>query len=128
MKTKQARTSRAKSSVRSRSDWGGADNAALVAGLVAQNTFAQLEFIRRFGDVIEERVAATVRRFSDALRTPEMIEELVQAVACTMTMDRAMMRSFDPERGVLADWVARVAKQVTLRHMDELTSDPLHAE
>ncbi len=124
MQSQQARASRAKNPIRSLSDWVRADDAALVAGLIAQNSFAQLEFIGRFGDMIDQHIAATIRRFSDALCTAEVIDEIADAVDSTMTTNRTVLRSFDPERGTLAAWVARVAEQATLRHLNELTSDP----
>ena len=127
MQSQQARASRAQNPIRSLSDWVRADDAALVAGLIAQNTFAQLEFIGRFGDMIEERIATTIGRFSDALCTAEVVDEIADAVDSIMTTDRALLRSFDPQRGTLAAWVGRVAEQATLRHLNELTSDPRDA-
>ena len=124
MHAEEARPTRATKQIRSRTEWGNASDKELIAGLLGKNDFAYLEFLSRFHDVIENRVGATIRRFSDALCTEETIDDVAFSVESMMTDHRETLRAFDSEKGTLADWVARVAQQATLKHLDELTTAP----
>ena len=130
MREESARARRANASIRSMSDWATADDAALVAGLVAKNDFAKLEFVSRFGKLIDDRVATTIRRVSGDLCMRETIEEIAMDVEMRVTSKRQTLRTFDPKRGTFADWVGRIAEQVTMARLHELTSldsdDDLH--
>ena len=122
MREESARARRADASIRSSVDWSKADEAALVAGLLARNDFAQLEFIRRYEKLIDDRVAATIRRASGGLCTSETIEEIASAVETRVTSNRQTLRMFDPKRGTFADWLGRIAAQTTMARLHELTS------
>src|SRR6185312_3644891 len=124
MHAEEARAPRATKQIRSRTEWGNASDEELIAGLLGKNDFAYLEFLSRFNDIIEERVRMTIRRFSDALCTEETVDEIAFSVESMMTDHRETLRAFDAAKGTLADWVARVAQQATLMHLDELTTAP----
>ena len=124
MHAEEARATRATRQIRSRTEWGTASDQELIAGLLGKNDFAYLEFLSRFNDLIEDRVRATIRRFSNALCTEKTVDEIAFSVESLMTDTRETLRAFDPAKGTLAAWVARVAEQATLRHLDELTSAP----
>ncbi len=124
MHAEEARPTRATKQIRSRTEWGNATDEELIAGLLGKNDFAYLEFLSRFNDTIEERVRATIRRLSDALCTEKTVDEIAFSVESMMTDRRETLRAFDAAKGSLADWVARVAQQATLKHLDELTTAP----
>jgi hypothetical protein len=121
MQRAAARAQRATKPIRALSDWTHADDDTLVAGLLARNEYAQLEFLDRFEVLIEERIATTIRRCNEALCTPKRIEKIAASAESLVTDNRDRLRAFNSRRGTLAEWVGRVAERAALVHLDDLT-------
>jgi hypothetical protein len=123
MQTMKGRALRATKPIRVQNSWTQADDAALVAGMLARNDDAWLEFFARFKGIIVNAIRSMMSRVTTALCTSEVTDTIVASVEAYLTADKMRaLRAFNPRRGALSVWLARVAEQSTLRHLDELTS------
>jgi hypothetical protein len=123
MQTTKGRASRATKPICVESDWTQANDAALVAGMLARSDHAWLEFFARFKGIIADVICSTMRRVTTALCTSELTDTIAASVETYLTADKMRaLRAFNSRRGALSAWLTRIAEQSTLRHLDELTS------
>jgi hypothetical protein len=122
MRRATARASRATKLIRAQTRWRSAGDASLVAGMLAKDKRAWLEFLRRYEEPIIRWVKASIRRFSDELCMPRQVEKIATSVESFLRRDRMRaLRTFDRRRGSLTAWVKRMAEQATLLHLEDLT-------
>jgi hypothetical protein len=114
---------RAKAPIRTETQWGAADDHALVNGMLANDDGAWLEFLGRFDEQLTQCIGSTIDGWSRMLRTRDLVEAVKNDVHAYLTRgDMRPLRAFDLQHGTLAAWLSRLAQAHAIRRLQLLTS------
>ena len=103
-------------------NWKFADEDTLIRGMIKKEDGAWLEFMGRFDLLITTRVERILvkrshrRPWTDLIATVH--EDVTDYLYC---VKMEPLRAFDPRHGTLAAWVSRIADQLTMKRLAELT-------
>jgi hypothetical protein len=123
MQRESSRAARAKAPVCGVSDWGAADDQALVRGMLANDDGAWLEFLGRFDEQLTRCIGSTIDRWSRLLKTRDMVEAVKNDVHEYLNgSDMRPLRAFDLRQGTLAAWLSRLASASAIRRLQQLTN------
>jgi hypothetical protein len=123
MQTQAAQAAPAYARAHSEINWSTADDDTLIRGMLEKDDFAWLEFLGRIDRLVNERIQRAVRRRSRMLCSTDFIDDIKCAIHTFVDQDKMRaLRGFDSRHGTLAAWVCRLADQLTMRRMHELTT------
>jgi hypothetical protein len=123
MQTQAAQAAHADARAHSEIDWPNADDETLVRGMLKKDDFAWLEFLGRIDLLVTERIQRAVRRRSRMLCSTDFVDDIKAGIHAFVDRDKMRaLRGFDSRHGTLAAWVCRLADQLTMRRLHELTT------
>ena len=122
MQEQAASAAGANASARSRKYWAFADEETLVRGMLTEQDPAWLEFMSRFDSLITARVERVLVRRGHRLPWTDLVTRIHGDLTAYLEgVHMEPLRGFDPRHGTLANWVGRLADQLTVMRLDELT-------
>jgi hypothetical protein len=123
MQTQAAQAAHADVRAHSEHDWSNADDETLISGMLKKDDFAWLEFLGRIDRLTTERIQRVVRRRCRMLCSTDFVDDIKCAIHAVVDNDKMRaLRAFDSRHGTLAAWVCRLADQLTMRRLHELTT------
>jgi hypothetical protein len=124
MQTQAADAARANAPAhRSKDYWTLVDDDTLLRGILKKNDGARLELLYRIDALTTERIERAIRRRSRILCSARFVDDIQSDLADFVESDNGRpLRAFDARHGSLAEWLCRVADQMTMRRLQMLVT------
>jgi hypothetical protein len=126
MQEQAANAARTDAPARPEIDWSFADEDTLIRGMIRKEDPAWLEFMKRFDLLISTRVERVLVRRGHRLPWTDLVDTVHGDVTDYLYGNKLErmepLRGFDSRHGTLATWVGRLAEQLTMKRLAELTT------
>ena len=122
MQEQAAKAARTDAPARPEFNWSFTDEDTLIRGMIKKEDGAWLEFMCRFDSLITMRVERILAKRGHRLPWTDLVAMIHEDVTDYLYgIKMEPLRAFDPRHGTLAAWVARIADQLTMKRLAELT-------